>query len=924
MAVPRCSRRCDCPPCVIGEGDFSGAATTTVPGFTEVEGDWKLDGAGYAFPVGSPAILRFDTPHPDGVDGNQVLRTRFGFSTAPIVATRTTQVIQPVQVVIDTTTNGATNNEVQYVHQDVGQTENWTLEYDGQVTAALPVFASATDVQLALEALSNIGVGDVNVLFENLGTEVRYTVTFQGALAGTNVVQMYADVYGAEDGMTYVSTHQGGGPVNEVQTVELSPAAVGGNFTLTYSGQTTGNIAWNASAATVQSALEALSNIGVGDVAVTGSAGGIWTVTFQGALGGTNVSEMTGSPGTLIGAVNEKQEVRLFNAGGGTFTLTYDGQTTGNIAYNASAATVQTALEALSNIGSGDVTVTGSSGGPWTIEYTGANAGLDVPLITGDPSILTPATPSGTLRVRGLVAYADKDNYIAAEVYITDSGCDSLRLYRKSGGVETQLGNSQTIIGATLEGEYVLRVCWDPYAYGAYAYEGYGIVRASLTGGGLEFPYGNQAIAQASGAYVGIATAEGIPKFGELQYKYMKDDQGHQACPDCNTPSCSIGSDPFDNESRTICLWDAGTWDSGDGGQFLTTGYSRFRVHHPTNKASQSASAIIVPTDSLDVSLGINSYNATNGLFVAYTTTATTQTLELFRNTTSLGTKTVNVAPGTVPKTIYICYSEGMLSASVDGSEDLCLDTLTYEVSDGYWAALGGTGTWKGFTFSKTYDSESPKDVCPDCDPCGQPPVCTNCQDDTSPEFLKVRYPDGIHDSGVFTGQSALGGCCGVDDFVPSPPDTKGCHNVRGTFIVQNEGGGNPCEWSKTWDLPGFYCPVDSPAPPNAVGINGRSGAESCSYSIAVATDWKMIPPGDPAWNNPGGPAEGTYRLRGILYGYANADNTIWEHSFGPNKPDCRTWNELEVPLVYSPFVELVSPLVGCLVPDGPCFVTSL
>ena len=49
----------------------------------------------------------------------------------------------------------------------------------------------------------------------------------------------------------------------------------------------------------------------------------------------------------------------------GTFTLTFNGQTTVPIARNASAATVQGALEALSNIGSGDVTVSGANGGPF-------------------------------------------------------------------------------------------------------------------------------------------------------------------------------------------------------------------------------------------------------------------------------------------------------------------------------------------------------------------------------------------------------------------------------------------------------------------------------------------------------------------------------------------------------------------------------
>ncbi|MFT4202194.1 hypothetical protein [Gordonia sp. (in: high G+C Gram-positive bacteria)] len=52
---------------------------------------------------------------------------------------------------------------------------------------------------------------------------------------------------------------------------------------------------------------------------------------------------------------------------GGTFTLTVGGQTTSGIAYNATNSAVKTALEALSSVGAGNVTVTGSAGGPFTV-----------------------------------------------------------------------------------------------------------------------------------------------------------------------------------------------------------------------------------------------------------------------------------------------------------------------------------------------------------------------------------------------------------------------------------------------------------------------------------------------------------------------------------------------------------------------------
>jgi len=88
---------------------------------------------------------------------------------------------------------------------------------------------------------------------------------------------------------------------------------------------------------------------------------------------------------------NEVQTITS-TATGGTFTLTFDGQTTGNIAYNATGAAVQTALEGLANIGVGDVSVTGSSGGPWTVTFQGELRYRNVPMLIEDETNLTGGT----------------------------------------------------------------------------------------------------------------------------------------------------------------------------------------------------------------------------------------------------------------------------------------------------------------------------------------------------------------------------------------------------------------------------------------------------------------------------------------------------------------------------------------------------
>lgn len=95
------------------------------------------------------------------------------------------------------------------------------------------------------------------------------------------------------------------GGTDEVQTVTLTGSPTGGTFTLAYKGQTTGNIAYNASAATVQTALRALSRIGSNGASVAGSAGGPYTVTFGGQLAKQNVEMLVGDDALTGGTAPE-------------------------------------------------------------------------------------------------------------------------------------------------------------------------------------------------------------------------------------------------------------------------------------------------------------------------------------------------------------------------------------------------------------------------------------------------------------------------------------------------------------------------------------------------------------------------------------------------------------------------------------------
>lgn len=204
-----------------------------------------------------------------------------------------------------------------------------------------------------------------NVGFESYGNRSEVQVvtivgspnngTFQLAWGGALSVPIAynasaATVQAALVGLASVPGSTGG--TNEVQTVTITGTPEGGTFTLTYSGQTTASIAYNAPATganSVQTRLTALSNVGTGNVVVTGSAGGPYAVTFQGDLANTNVAQMTATASLT---------------GGSTPGVTVATQT-GGVAKTP------------------NVTVTGSNGGPYTVTFGNLLANKDVALISG-------------------------------------------------------------------------------------------------------------------------------------------------------------------------------------------------------------------------------------------------------------------------------------------------------------------------------------------------------------------------------------------------------------------------------------------------------------------------------------------------------------------------------------------------------------
>lgn len=259
-----------------------------------------------------------------------------------------------------------------------------------------------------------------------------------------------------------------GEPVAQaVQTISLSAVAASGAFVLKFGTLSTASIAWNATAATIQTDINALS--GLGSIVVSGSiASNTLTLTQPGNLGsivlatvptntledaGSNaitVSPSTTSMGWSGGALGYaiyisptqvgvdfgtssrvfQQATAIFSqqpnilAGNGqlivllrnvtqqtltlsglpasgAFTLEYNGNTTTSLAWDATPAQIQTALQALAGLS--EVQVTGSLQGEFlTIIFNGVY-GAALPITVPSNTLMTSAPASISVTVASSV-----------------------------------------------------------------------------------------------------------------------------------------------------------------------------------------------------------------------------------------------------------------------------------------------------------------------------------------------------------------------------------------------------------------------------------------------------------------------------------------------------------------------------------------
>lgn len=127
--------------------------------------------------------------------------------------------------------------------------------------------------------------------------------------------------------------------------------------------------------------------------------------------------DLVGLVGSGVGGTNEVQ-TETVTATGGTRTLTVTNPVTGvsatttALAYNASAATIQAALIALSNVASGDIVVTGT----YIYTFGGEFAGQDIDMIVIGTGSLTGGSSTMAQTTQGVSNVAEIGRLIAGTV----------------------------------------------------------------------------------------------------------------------------------------------------------------------------------------------------------------------------------------------------------------------------------------------------------------------------------------------------------------------------------------------------------------------------------------------------------------------------------------------------------------------------
>lgn len=220
--------------------------------------------------------------------------------------------------------------------------------------------------------ISGADGGPWTITWDEYADQTTITVDDSGLLKTAATITVNVDMPGDES-------------TQAEQTLTLRDSPTQGNFQYAAS-----SLAYNAAASNIESILDMYGLA----VSVSGSDGGPWTITWdnpglQGALGFSNIDLAKSGTGHSVDVLTDGEapvagspEIQTITLSdmptGGTFTV-YFGPYTVTLAYNVSAAVMEAAFYGGLVI---DTTVSGSDGGPWTIQWN-ANGPQDILMIDG-------------------------------------------------------------------------------------------------------------------------------------------------------------------------------------------------------------------------------------------------------------------------------------------------------------------------------------------------------------------------------------------------------------------------------------------------------------------------------------------------------------------------------------------------------------
>lgn len=180
-------------------------------------------------------------------------------------------------------------------------------------------FGDSAGTEIFLQPVTG---AQVNANVDQGGPEAVYIYRSSGSYTITLTARAW-------DGTQYVTATTSTLTTPAVQYIYIPPSTTG-SYTLTFGGQTTSSIAYNATASDVQDALEALSSIGAGNIRhlqcytdsdLANNVGVYHIFEFNGTFLGQSVSTMTFNASGLAGPNTPRLTVTSLTTSGTTTTI---------------------------------------------------------------------------------------------------------------------------------------------------------------------------------------------------------------------------------------------------------------------------------------------------------------------------------------------------------------------------------------------------------------------------------------------------------------------------------------------------------------------------------------------------------------------------------------------------------------------------